>query len=373
MNATSSHWRLLIGLGVLAVTCLFVEPGAANGEERLPLEAVIVAVDDVNDERAAGWKKEGFGAVAIVVDERHDAASLHKAMDAIAAHSLKCFFWIEIARNPAFAQEHPEWMASLGTHQDWRLRFPKVGQPGKGEVVKAWPWVPIGYRETFDAQLARVGRLLERLPDGHDGILLNDLQGGPASCGCGNLQCRWAIDYKVPSTATPLTGTDIAARFVAEVERLAKGKAVIPVWTTECEQEDLSPTLKREQGWTTGLCCEVPCFETCRKRFEEQWTALHANADKPTALLLLHKEFQRNVKGYGEPTGWISQAAGFWHRLGPKPLPGKSLWLVVQGYDVPPEEENAARRAAIKTGAGAILVARTRLDQSYEPRIVPVK
>ena len=372
MNIPSPRRRLLTRISILAVAGLIGAPVAFAAEVVAPLEAVIVAVDDVSSERAAGWKKEGFKAVVIVVDERHEAASLRKAADAIKEQSLQFFFWIEIARSPLLAEEHPQWMASLGTHQDWRQRFPKVARPGKNEVVKAWPWVPIGYRETFDAQLIRVGRLIERLPDGYDGILLNDLQGAPASCGCGNLQCRWAIDYKVPSTATPLTETDIAARFVAEVEKLAKGKTVVPVWTTECEQEDLSPT-KRQQGWTTGLCCEVPCFETCRKKFEEQWTALHAKTDKPTALLMLHKEFQRNVKGYGEPTGWIAQAAEFWRRQGPKPLPGKSLWLVVQGYDVPPAEEQAARQAAINAGAGAVLVARTRLDQSYEPRIVPIK
>jgi predicted regulator of Ras-like GTPase activity (Roadblock/LC7/MglB family) len=42
---------------------------------------------------------------------------------------------------------------------------------------------------------------------------------------------------------------------------------------------------------------------------------------------------------------------------------------VVQGYDAPAEETIAARKAAAQTGAGAIIVARARLDQSYEPRI----
>jgi hypothetical protein len=56
-----------------------------------------------------------------------------------------------------------------------------------------------------------------------------------------------------------------------------------------------------------------------------------------------------------------------------KPLPQKRLWLVVQGYDVSAEEEAAVRRMAAQVQAGAVLVARTRIDQSYEPRIVKVK
>jgi hypothetical protein len=44
----------------------------------------------------------------------------------------------------------------------------------------------------------------------------------------------------------------------------------------------------------------------------------------------------------------------------------------VQGYDVTPEEEHAARHAGLRSGAGAVLVARTRIDQSYVPRIIRV-
>src|SRR5437879_10019246 len=114
------------------------------------------------------------------------------------------------------AAAHPRWMAALGSHEDWQKNFPKFPEPGAGEVAKAYPWVPIGYREAFDAHLARIKALIIRAAGSYRGILLNDLQGGPASCGCGNLQCRWAIDYRVPATATPLAGDDVAARFLAE-------------------------------------------------------------------------------------------------------------------------------------------------------------
>jgi len=37
------------------------------------------------------------------------------------------------------------------------------------------------------------------------------------------------------------------------------------------------------------------------------------------------------------------------------------------------EEELAARRIAAQTGAGAVIVARAKIDQSYEPRIISIK
>jgi hypothetical protein len=49
------------------------------------------------------------------------------------------------------------------------------------------------------------------------------------------------------------------------------------------------------------------------------------------------------------------------------------LWVVVQGYDVPAEETIAARKAAAQAGAGAIVIAQARLDQSYEPRVIRPK
>jgi hypothetical protein len=283
------------------------------------------------------------------------------------------YVWVEVGRNPALARDHPEWMASLGSHDDWQKRFPKVRPPAKGEVAKAWPWVPIGYKETFDAHLGRARTLLARVPEGCRGVLLNDLQGGPSACGCGNVQCRWATDYGVPSTATKLAGPDVAARFVAEVGKLARGLEVVPVWTTECEPEDLPADKLPKGGWGTGHCGGVECLATCRKRYAEQWTALHADRTGPTGLLLLHKEFGRDRKEYGGPADWIAQGVGYAEKAGAGPVARSRLWVVVQGYGVPADKEAAARRVALKLDPKVVMVARTPIDQSFEPRVVPVK
>jgi hypothetical protein len=368
----------LLFLGVLGV-----EPVREQPEER-PLQAVIAEAEGVDSIKVAGWKNEGFRALVLVLDDRHEAGTLRKAAEAAAANSIDLYFWIEVGRNEALAREHPEWMASLGSHDDWRKRFPKTRQAEKGEVAKAWPWVPITYRESFDAHLARVNRLLSRAPERYCGVLLNDLQGGPSSCGCGNTQCRWAVDYGVASTASKLTGSDVAARFLAQVSKSLHTRPVIPIWTPECEPEDLPAGQKPGPGWSTGYCGNVPCFETCRRRFAEQWNGLQAaygmaspgasgSGDRPTALLLLHREFQRDRKEYGSPAAWIGRAVHYWSKQGTRPFPNRLLWLVVQGYDVSSDEEAAARREASKRRVGAVLVSRVRIDQTFEPRFVRAK
>ena len=57
--------------------------------------------------------------------------------------------------------------------------------PADDEVVKTYPWVPVLSREGFDAQLARVRKLLDGLPR-PAGVFLNDLQAAPSACGCGH-------------------------------------------------------------------------------------------------------------------------------------------------------------------------------------------
>ena len=237
--------------------------------------------------------------------------------------------------------------------------------------------MPIGYRPAYDAHLARIAELLTRAAGDYRGVLLNDLQGGPASRGCGNLQCRWAIDYRVASTAEKFNGDDVAARFVADVRKLAPGKVVIPVWLTECEDRDL-PTERRPNSRSTGYCGSVGCSQTtCPVVFTRQWNAMLATNDGPVGLLALHKELGRDGSEYGGPGAWVGDAVRYLddtpQHHGGKTLSHDRLWLVIQGYDLPNEAVAAAREVAVQSGASAVFVAQTRIDQSYEPRIVAAK
>ena len=337
--------------------------------------AVLVEPNQVTRRSVARWGSEGFRAVALVLGERPGTRAYRSAGNRIKAAGLDLYYWIEVGRSPEIAKEHPEWMASLGMHDDWLTRFPAARAPKQGEVAKAFPWVSINYQEAFVVHLKRVERLLHMAAADYSGILLNDLQGGPASCGCGNLQCRWATDYQVPATAAKSEG-DAAARFVSAVQELAKGKQVVPVWTTECDEEDL-PAEKRAGEWTTGYSGTVGCaVGTCPKEFARQWSALAEVHRGAIAILALHREFGRVFPEYRETTGWIGRSLDYLDRTLPKnggqKLSRARLWVVVQGYGVSRKEEGAARQAAAKTGAGVVLVARTRIDQSYQPRVVRI-
>ena len=314
-----------------------------SAKDARPFKGLIIDPDLVPPTDIDAWEKEGFDAIVLVLDERYDAAVYQKATKAIVAKGLDLYYWIEVGRNPTLAKDHPEWMASLGSHSDWRKRFPDVRQLQAGEVAKAWPWTPIAYRDAFHAHMARIKSLLARIPADYRGVLLNDLQGGPSSCGCGNLQCRWAIDYGVPATADKISGHNVAAKFLSEVSQLASGKEVIPVWTTECEQEDMALAKQPAHAWSTGYCGNVDCCDYCRHRFADEWNALQANHRGPTAILSLHKEFQRSRTEYGPSATWVKHPISYVDQKELKSVPHQRLWLVIQGFDVTRKEERAQR------------------------------
>jgi hypothetical protein len=347
-----------------------VAGGTASGGA--PFEIVLVEPQAVQADAVARWKQEGFTGVAMVLKEEPNDEEYRRGASVIAAASVDIYYWIEVGRNVPLAAAHPRWMASLGTHEDWQKRFPGARLPATNEVAKAFPWVPIWYRENFDAHLSRIEKLLRKVPASYRGLLVNDLQGAPSSCGCGNLQCRWATDYHVSSTATRVAGDDAAARFVSAVRERAGAKQVVPVWVTECEEEDL-PANRRPDGRSTGLCGTVGCaVGLCPKDFTKQWSGLLASHDGPIGLLGLHREFGRDT-AQGPGPAWVKSTLRYVDQVpaknGGKPVPHERLWLVVQGYDT--AEEPAARKLAAEQGVAAVVVARTRIDQSYEPRIIP--
>ena len=370
-----TSWFPWLALPALLLTAPAQEIVPAGSPNKTPAEIVLVEPANLTARQVAAWKKEGFVGVAVLLDERFDRPTYAHVAQLVSDASLVLYFWIEVGRNPALAEAHPRWMASLGMHDDWQKKFPNFVLPKEGEVAKAFPWVPIWYQEAYDAHLKRIEQLLKRVPPGYRGLLLNDLQGGPSSCGCGNLQCRWATDYHVPATGARIDGPEAPARFVAAVRERAVGKLVVPVWTTECEDEDL-PGSKRPDGKSTGLCGTVGCaVGTCPKDFTKQWSALLSGHEGPIGLLGLHREFDRERPEYGDGPGWLNHAVAYLDQVPPqnggKAMGHDRLWLVVQGYDT--KHEPAARRLAATLGASTVIVARTKLDQSFEPRLVQVK
>ena len=359
-RATVIRLFLMLCAGVMVGARLHGAPAA------VPFQIVLVEAETVTPAALTQWKTEGFKAVAVVLDERTDEPAYRATARHISSAALDLYWWIEVARNAKLATAHPRWMASLGSHDDWQKNFRNLAEPKIGEVAKAYPWVPINYQEAFDAHLSRIDQLLKRVPPESKGVLLNDLQAGPSSCGCGNLQCRWAVDYHVRSTATRLEGDDVAAKFIGEISKRAAGKALIPVWTTECEDADL-PADKNRGRPGTGLCGSVGCSTgACPDAFTRQWSALASAHDGPIGLLALHTAFQRTQKQFGGGPGWVTNAIAYLNQTlptnGGKSVSADRLWVVV---------EETAREVAGRAGVGAVIVARTKIDQSYEPKMIP--
>jgi hypothetical protein len=327
------------------------------------VRGVLVKPERITPEFLSKWKDKGATAVVVPLDEvtkrRWEPISR-----AVRQARMTLWPWVEVARNPQMAEAHPEWMAAPGGHHDdWRRRFPEAPKAGPGQVIKAWPWVPLGYAPAFAAHRERLKALLGNLPGNWAGVFLNDLQAGPSSCGCGNDQCRWALDYGTPATAAKRPGDDAAARVVTELRARHPGKAVVPVWVTECEPADL-PDAK--DG--TGLCGGVRCATgDCWPRYARNWNSLLEATEGPIALALWPETFRR------DPARWIEADLALFQKAprGATPLAPERTIAIVQSWDKP-EAATDATLEQIKRLVPAWILALDPIEQSWEPRALSI-
>jgi hypothetical protein len=358
--------RLAIGMAGLAVLALALPAGttgAAPGPSKL--RGVLVTATQAGAPALRQWKAEGNHAVVLSLSEDAPAKALRAAARRIRAAGLDLHYWIEIGRCPSLADAHPEWMASLQGHTEWRRHFPQAPTPAAGEVVKNYPWVPVRYREAFDAHLQRVAALLQGMPPAR-GLFLNDLQAAPSACGCGNVLCRWTPDYGPIRTATRLSA-DAAARFVAAVAERAPGTPILPVWTPECEEPDMAKD---------GACAGVGCFRgDCWYEYTAQLTPL-ARRCPTLAALLPYRALGRDLPRYGPTAGWVARALRSFAEMPPQrrgqAIPADRVIAVLQGWDVTLVERDAQIQRAEEAGAAGTVLALMKIEQGWEPRIVRV-
>jgi hypothetical protein len=335
--------------------------GLCNPVLAAPLKTRIALLrpDQASEQRLLELGKDGFTCVAFMLTVTNsEADSLAAAR--VKQSGLELDYWIEIGRNPALADAHPDWMASIQTHKEWRRFFPQFPATPSNCVVKVYPWVPVLYRETVEAHLQRVADLLAGRPPPRR-LFLNDLQGAPSACGCGHPLCRWTPDYG-PLTSASRLGNDAAAQFVRSVKRIRPGVEVIAVWTTECEDHDRH-----------GLCAGVGCFRgNCWQEWTAQLNPLAAQNDTIGALLL-YRTFERDLPVYQKPAGWIAEALGFFQKLPlryqAEGLPAARLLPVLQGWDVTAQQIEEQISRATEAGADRALVAFASIDQSWSPRM----
>jgi hypothetical protein len=307
---------------------------------------------------------------AVVVLDDGAEATYRTAAQAVQSTGLPLFGWIEVARNRTLADAHPEWLASLGMHDDWRSRFPSVRKPQPNEVVKVYPWVPIWTRPAYAAHLERVRRLLERAPRQLAGLYVNDIQAGPSSCGCGNDQCRWATDYHVLSTAEKLSDPQTPAKFLRDVGALIPNKPVVPVWCIECEDVD-----QKQHPRSTGYCGGVGCYPgLCWKEYTRQLTPI--SSENTIAIAAMSREFRRTNQAVYANQPWLMFATRTFQELVPRhggqSIPPNRLVAVIQGWNVSDSEIDAQIAAANAIGLKGFVLALEPIDQSWEPKLVKV-
>jgi hypothetical protein len=329
--------------------------------------AYLVDPAKVDNKLVAKLVADGASAIIIELSEQHAAGDYHKAARAARDAKLPLFGWVEVGRNESLAKSHPEWMASLGMHGDWRKRFPDFPKTAADDVVKVWPWVPIWTAEAYTAHFDRIRKLLADAPPSLAGLYLNDIQAAPASCGCGNDQCRWATDYRVKSTATKLDDPATSARFVADVKKLFPDKPIVPVWCIECEEIDLATNKP-----STGLCGSVPCFKgLCWKEYFKQLAPVLKETRGTVAAAAFTREFGRDRAEYARQSGWLPAVFDTFRVLAPlhdAPVVSfESLDVVLQGWDDQAEKLNREIAQAESARVRQVIVSLIKVDQSWRP------
>lgn len=307
---------------------------------------------------------QGVDTIVLALDDRAPGDVDRAAAAAVRSSNLRLGYWLAVGRSPTLAATHPEWLASLQGHAEWRRLFVDAPMPAEGRVVQVWPWLPVSYAEAHAAHLERVRAQLAAMPAA-DVVFLNQLQGPPSACGCGNVLCRWATDYTLggrkPIRSATWLGDAAAADFVTAVRGLAPGTEIVPIWVTECEDADTV---------ADGACCGVGCYHgACWRAFDQQWLALRAAA--PTvAVLLPYLEFGRDLPRFGEPGGWVTFAIRHLRERSTPPTPGASLVAVLQGYG---DVASIARQRQLAADAGVTqtLVLRSALDETWRPVVRP--
>lgn len=362
------RWSIGYALGILGGSHALAQDSGDLGPA-MELRGACIKPSDATPSRLKKLKATGTNTVVfpIATTSQPERDAVRRATNVAKQAGVAFAYWVEVARAPELADQHPDWMASLQTHDEWRRLFPESPKPRADEVTKTYPWVPILSRKPFQAQRERVLALLTELPMATI-VFLNDLQGAPSACGCGNALCRWTSDYGERRTTVAI-GDDAAALFVSQIAEALPESEVIPVWATECEEHDGEPD---------GLCAGVGCFKgICWKAYTRQLMPL-ASAVRRLAVLTPYKLFQRDDPRYGPVKGsWVEFAVGTFEKVPPrnggKAISASRIIAIVQGWDVTESEIQAQHRAAARAGANGYVTLYDEIDQGWSPKLVRLK
>ncbi len=352
---------------LIFITCLVI--GLVGGSffnlsaEDDSFHAWLVDTQDLPSLKVAELQKESVNKILVSIQRMPTHESI-EALLRLKEAGLGIGYWIEVARDPDLANAHPEWMASIQGHPEWRRFYPEFPKETEDQIVKVYPWVPIFYEGAFEAQLAKVSKLLKSWPS-PERLFLNGLQGAPSACGCGHPLCRWTTDYGPKRTAQEL-GHDAPARFVEKVQESFPHVECIPIWVSECEAHD-------KDGW----CAGVGCYNgACWREWSRQLDPLAAHS-RHLGALLTYKELGRDLKHYSEEAGWIASSIQSFRtemkRYDRPEIDPKRLFAVLQGWDVSSEQIAAQIRLSKQAGTAGYVIAKTPILSGWEPKLVPIK
>ena len=160
--------RMLAVVCVAVATAQQTAPAAEPANEQAqtptsPFRGALLSSEQVSESRLRSLKSVGITAVALQLRGGADSRTKERqACERIRQSNLGPYYWIEVARCPELADAHPDWMASLQGHSEWRRLFEDPPTPRADEVVKTYPWVPILNEEAFPGATAASAKVTER-------------------------------------------------------------------------------------------------------------------------------------------------------------------------------------------------------------------
>jgi hypothetical protein len=344
---------------------------ATSGEPPLPPTlSFLLEPAQATAEHLRTLAAEGADEFVIAFPSEGRSPAFDVAVAMVESSGCALAIWLEVGRNPALAAHAPDAVATLQGHAEWRRRFPGLPPSAADDFFRCDPWVSIRSVEGVRAQREWWDSRLVDVPSASRWYV-NDLQGPPSACGCGNLQCRWTAAYGSRGgleESPPEAARDFLEALAARLAGFAAARGdaapeVVPVLTLECELAD---------GAHEGRCAGVACFDgRCWKEFWPQFAPVNHRFPS-LGLLLLARTFERVRTPDEAAPAWIAASLETLceasdRRAGPPVAPGR-VFAVVEAFGrgaCVSEELLAARRAGVR----GVIVAEARIEQGFVPRL----
>lgn len=341
-----------------------------TGRPTLEWRARKIPVEEATKSRL---RQSALRGEAVVFDLAAETEILRAASERARSVGVAVWGWIEVGRDEAAASAHPDWM-HLPQHHEWLDAFPDWTSRGGGHKALVAPWICVNNRAVFDYALARVLALTAAAPL-LDGLLLNDIQGPPAGCGCGNVLCRsWDNSPGEKIAPTPYADPDVffpqvfwracaEALAAAPANALPKSR-IFPIICGECEVGITMGGVDSPDE-LRGTCRGIPCSRPCALVY---WPGLVRSlaaqgGPERVGLLTPYKLFDRDTPLYGETAAWVGASVAHYREYDP----AANLFAVVQGWEVTSDELADQIEQAAANGVAGTLVLEEPLEQSWWP------